>query len=87
MEYYHWYFVVINVAAFLMYGWDKLCACRNWWRLSEFALLFVAALGGGIGALLGMLVLRHKTLHWKFRIGVPVLLLLQVAAVVWLHLR
>ena len=50
MEYYHWYFVVINVVAFLMYGWDKLCACRNWWRLSEFALLFVAALGGGIGA-------------------------------------
>lgn len=82
-----WYLLIINVLAFVCYGLDKLKAKRNAPRVSERTLLLLALVGGGVGAWLGMLVWRHKTKHAKFRFGVPILLLLQVALCWWITVR
>ena len=76
---------VINLAAFVMWGVDKARAKKGAWRISESALLLIALLGGGLGALLGMLVFRHKTKKWQFKIGVPICLMYQVGLIlmVW----
>ena len=79
------YLAIINVIAIVVYGWDKLCAIKRWWRVPEITLLVFAAIGGSIGALLGMRIFHHKTLHLKFKYGVPVILMLQLAGLVWLH--
>lgn len=73
------YLLVINVATFLTFGIDKWKARNNRWRLREAALLGLAMLGGSIGAWLGMRVWHHKTLHRKFKYGVPLILLVQIA--------
>ena len=73
------YIVVINLEAFMMFGIDKYKACRGQWRISEATLLAVAAIGGSIGAWMGMKVWHHKTLHSKFRYGVPIMLLAHIA--------
>lgn len=74
---------VINVIAFFVFGYDKLQAKRkekktSVRRVPERTLLALAAVGGSIGALLGMKVWRHKTLHKAFRFGVPLILVLQI---------
>ena len=79
--YFSSYIAVMSIIAFLMYGADKMFAVKNMWRISEAVLLLIAFVGGSLGALLGMIVFRHKTNHLKFQIGVPVILLLQVVAV------
>ena len=75
------YLVVVNLAAFLLYGSDKRRAKRGRWRISERNLFLAAILGGSIGALAGMRVFRHKTRHWYFRFGIPLILVLQVLLV------
>lgn len=80
------YLLAINVATFLVYGIDKLKAKRAKWRIPEATLLHLAAAGGSIGAWLGMKVWHHKTLHMKFRYGVPLILLLQIALIAYLHI-
>lgn len=80
------YLTLANVIAFVLYGVDKLKAQRNWMRVSEFTLLMVAMLSGSLGALIGMNVWRHKTKHWKFTIGIPLVLLLQIALMVILYI-
>lgn len=80
------YLLAINVAAFLVYGIDKLKAKHAKWRISEATLLLLAAVGGSIGAWLGMKVWHHKTLHMKFRYGVPLIILLQIALIAYLHI-
>lgn len=71
---------IVNIAAFILYGIDKHKAKAHQWRISEVSLLCIAVIGGSAGALLGMFVFRHKTKHLKFLIGVPLILVLQVAA-------
>lgn len=73
------YLVTLNVATFFTYGIDKWKARREKWRIRESALLLLAVLGGSIGAWAGMKVWHHKTLHKKFRYGIPAILLLQIA--------
>lgn len=73
------YLIVANVVTFFMYGVDKWKAKRSKWRIREAALLLLAALGGSIGAWLGMKVWRHKTMHKKFKYGIPLIFILQVA--------
>ena len=69
--------VIINVVTFFMYGIDKWKAKKSKWRIRETALLGLAVLGGSIGAWLGMKVWHHKTLHKKFKYGIPLILLAQ----------
>lgn len=76
-----YHLLVINVAAFAAYGIDKYKARHDKWRIPEATLLWLAALGGALGALLGMRVWHHKRKHWKFRILVPLLLALWLAAI------
>lgn len=73
------YIFVINLVSFMMFGIDKYKARRGQWRISEATLLAVAAIGGSIGAWMGMKVWHHKTLHSKFRYGVPIILLVHIA--------
>lgn len=80
------YFAAVNLVAFLVYGWDKLCAKRCRWRVPETTLLALAAIGGSIGAMAAMRLFRHKTLHLKFKYGVPLIFVLQIAGFVYLHL-
>ena len=72
------YLVVINVAALALFGADKRKAKKHAWRISEKALFLSAVLGGSAGALLGMLLFRHKTKHWYFVIGIPLILVIQI---------
>ena len=78
--------ILTNITAFLMFGIDKLKAKANKWRISEKALFIVAIIGGGVGAFLGMQVFRHKTKHTKFVVGIPVIMVVQIAILVWLWL-
>ena len=72
------YLIVINMLTFCVYGIDKRKAIRKQWRVPERTLLFLAVIGGTIGALAGMQVFRHKTRHLKFKLGVPGILVVQV---------
>ncbi len=78
------YLVAINVVTFVVYGIDKRKAVHSKWRIPEATLLLLAALGGSIGAWLGMRVWHHKTLHKKFRYGVPLIIVLQLVIVLLL---
>lgn len=75
--------LIVNVLTFLLYGIDKWKAKRSRWRIPESALLGMAAVGGSVGAWLGMRVWRHKTQHKKFRYGVPAILVAQIVLLVW----
>ncbi len=76
------YLIIINVIAFLAYGIDKYKAKREQWRIPEATLIGLAVIGGSVGALLGMRVFHHKTKKPKFFIGVPVILVVQIALTV-----
>lgn len=78
MKFFLIYLAIINAAAFLLMIIDKMKARRGLWRISEATLIGSALLGGSVGALIGMYLVRHKTQHPKFTIGVPVILVLQV---------
>lgn len=79
------YLVVINIMAFFLYGWDKFCAVKNKWRVPEKTLLVSAIVGGSLGAFVAMKIFRHKTLHLKFKYGVPLIFVLQIAGILYLH--
>lgn len=81
------YLLAVNLAAFMLMGADKRRARRGAWRISEKALFLPAALGGALGGVLGMRVFHHKTRHWYFRLGFPLLLLAQLLGLSWLALR
>ena len=76
-----YYLIVINIVTFLVYGIDKWKAKQGSWRISEVSLLILAVIGGCIGALLGMKIWHHKTMHKKFRYGLPMILLAQIALI------
>ena len=78
---------VINLVTFAMYGIDKAKAKRGAWRVPEKTLFLLPLLGGSLGALLGMRVFHHKTKHWYFVWGIPLILLAQIALAVWLYVK
>lgn len=80
------YLIVVNISAIAVYGWDKLSAKQGWQRVPEKILLLVALLGGSVGAMAAMTFFRHKTRHLKFIYGVPMIFVLQIAALVYLHM-
>ena len=73
------YLAVVNVVTFFLFGIDKRKAKRSKWRIEEATLLWWAVAGGSVGALLGMKAWHHKTLHKKFKYGVPAILVAQLA--------
>ena len=73
------YIVLINILTFFVYGIDKLKAKKSKWRVPENTLIGMAVIGGSIGAWLGMKVWHHKTLHKKFKYGVPLIFVTQIA--------
>ena len=75
------YLIVINVIAFLLYGIDKEKARKGRWRISEKELILVAVIGGSVGAFFGMHFFHHKTRHWYFRYGIPIIMILQIILV------
>ena len=79
------YLLAINIATFLLYGIDKYKAKKGKWRISEATLLTIAAIGGSIGAWAGMRLWHHKTMHKKFKYGIPLIIIMQIALVAYLH--
>ena len=77
------YFVAVNVVTFVVYGIDKWKAKKGRWRISEATLLFLAVIGGSIGAWMGMSVWHHKTLHKKFRYGIPLIFIAQLGLILY----
>ena len=86
-SYLTYYLLAINAVAFIMYGIDKYKAKKAKWRISEATLLMLAVLGGSIGAWMGMKVWHHKTMHKKFKYGIPAILLIQIALMTYLHMK
>ena len=74
------YLLLMSLILFAFMGADKRRAKRRAWRVPERTLFWLAALGGGLGGVLGMLAFRHKTKHASFCIGIPFLMLLNFAA-------
>ena len=81
------YLLAINAVTFIVYGIDKYKAKKAKWRISEATLLLLAVLGGSIGAWIGMKVWHHKTMHKKFKYGIPAILLIQIALMAYLHMN
>lgn len=84
MELWKIYLILCNAGSFFLCAVDKVRAKQNRWRVPEGTLFLLAALGGSTGLLLGMLLLRHKTKHLQFMLGVPLILLAQAA--IWYFL-
>ncbi|WP_195647201.1 DUF1294 domain-containing protein [Phocaeicola massiliensis] len=78
------YLLAINIATFFLYGIDKYKAKKGRWRISEATLLMMAVIGGCIGAWAGMRLWHHKTMHKKFKYGIPIIIIIQVALAVYL---
>ena len=72
------YLLAVNLLAFILYGIDKKRARNREWRISERTLIGIAVIGGCVGAILGMHIFHHKTRHWYFRYGLPLILIIQV---------
>ena len=81
------YLLLINIIAFALMGIDKSRARRHAFRIPEKRLFISALLGGSIGAITGMYTFHHKTKHWYFVVGMPFILLLQIAAAVGVWIR
>lgn len=78
------YILAINLITFMVYGIDKYKAKKGKWRIPEATLLWLAVFGGSVGAMLGMKVWHHKTLHKKFKFGVPAIIAVQIGLIAYL---
>ena len=80
------FLIIVNALGFLLMLIDKQKAIHNRWRIPEKTLLGVGLIGGSLGCILGMRLFRHKTKHLKFTLGIPLILIAQIALAVWLFL-
>lgn len=80
------YLLIINLMGFAAMGMDKSKARKGAWRIPEATLFLFAFLGGGIGTTLGMNIFRHKTKHWYFKFGMPLIALVEYGVLVYLLL-
>lgn len=79
------YLTAVNLAGFAAMGIDKAKAKKRAFRIPEATLFLIAIIGGSIGSILGMQLFRHKTKHWYFVWGMPIILILQIALVLLLY--
>lgn len=78
------YLLMINIAGFVVMGIDKQKAIKKRWRIRESTLFLIALVGGSFGSIVGMRVFHHKTKHWYFVCGMPLILIFQIAIAVFL---
>ncbi len=81
------YLIIMNVIGLVVMGIDKYRAIRDKWRIPEKTLFVVSLLGGSIGTWFGMYAFRHKTKHWYFVLGMPAILIAQIALAAWMYVR
>ena len=79
------YFVVINLIGFFIMGIDKRRAVKHAFRIPEATLFTIAIIGGSLGSIIGMRYFHHKTRHWYFVYGMPLILILQIALLVFIY--
>ena len=75
------YVIMMNLVSFALMGIDKYKAKKKTWRIPEATLFLFAIFGGSLGSTLGMFVFRHKTRHWYFRYGLPLILIVQLVCI------
>lgn len=71
------YLFIINIISFICIFVDKQRAINHKWRISEYTLIFLAIIGGSLGSISGMYIFRHKTKKAKFKMGIPIIILIQ----------
>ena len=76
------YLLIVNAVGFILMLVDKIKAKKNRWRIPEATLFLVAVIGGSLGSLLGMYIFRHKTKHFQFVLGIPLILAVQIVTVI-----
>ena len=81
MSIFRFYLIFINVLTFVIFGIDKWLAKRSKWRLPESRLLLACAIGGSVGGLIAMQMFHHKTKKLKFKLGIPVIIIIQLALI------
>jgi len=81
------YVVIMNITGFIVMGADKKKAREQAWRIKESTLFLISLIGGSAGTLFGMYFFRHKTKHWYFVVGMPLILLLHVAIAIFILMR
>ena len=74
------YLLIISIVTVVLTVYDKIAAKKRAFRISEATLILCGLFGGAIAELVTMLIIRHKTRHIKFMIGLPVIILVQVSA-------
>ena len=79
------YFIIINLVGFFIMGADKRRAKKHAFRIPEATLFTIAVIGGSLGSIIGMYYFHHKTRHWYFVYGMPLILILQVALLVFIY--
>jgi len=78
------YLLAVNAVGFAVMLYDKYLARNNLWRIPETTLFGIAAIGGSVGCLIGMYTVRHKTKHLSFTLGIPAILIVQIALIYFL---
>ena len=81
------YYLIINLVGLIMMWADKRKAIKGSYRIPEATLFCVALLGGALGTTLGMNLFRHKTKHWYFVIGMPLIFFIQLALMIWIGVQ
>ncbi len=85
------YFIIISIIGIIVTVHDKIAAKRNKWRVSEKTLFLISILGGGLAVYITMLIIRHKTKHKRFMIGIPIILISELilisGIVIWVKLH
>ncbi len=81
MKYFLYYLVIISAVSVILCVYDKIAAKHKWQRISENSLLFCGVLGGALAMYTTMRIIHHKTKHTKFMLGLPIIILVQIAAI------
>ena len=81
------YLLAINILTFIAMLWDKHEAKMGDWRISEKALFLLVLLGGGVGGIFGMYIFRHKTKKWYFKIGFPIILIIEIILGIYFFIK
>ena len=81
------YLAVMTIVGLIIMKADKTKAEKNKWRIKEATLFLVSAIGGSLGTWVGMYLFRHKTKHWYFVVGMPLILIIHIALLVFLFYK